>query len=74
MYEYQDFQNVNLRGHLKWIIINEVFLNEIVGSNVFITSDSAANYESTVALLELPSKNLKFLSLGFNYHTIYSIN
>jgi len=69
LYEYQDFQNVNLCGHLKWIIINE-----IVGSNVFITSDSAANYESIIALLALPSKNLKFLSLGFNYNTIYSIN
>lgn len=51
-----------------------VFINGIVGSNVFITSDSVANYDSTLTLLELSSKNLKFLPLGFNYNTLYSIN
>lgn len=68
-----DFQNVSLCGHLKWIIMN-VFINGIVGSNVFITFDSVANYDSTLTLLELSSKNLKFLPLGFNYNTLYSIN
>ena len=48
----QDFQNVNLCGHPKRIIIIDVFINGIVESNVFTTSDSAVNYESTVALLD----------------------